>query len=645
MLMDLRERIQGWIAYAIIGLISVPFVLWGVGEYFSGGAKKPVAEVDGIPISQQAFEQAVSQQRQAIIQKLGGKVSAELLQSMNLDQQVLDKMINERVLHVFVNKAGFRAPDVVVADLIRSEPAFKTNGVFDVKKYEAFVAARGTTVAQFEASLKQDIVMQTLENAISKSTIVTAPELDLIIKLRDQKREIGMVRLDRARLASTVAEPTDAAIDAYYQAHKGDYVRPERVKLRYIELSPKTLSASIKVTDAEVKQAYADYVKKKKAQVTRTARHILIAVPKNADAATIEAAKKKALAARKAIVSGKISFADEAKAISDDPGSKAKGGDLGEVAPGQMVKPFETAMDKLKVGEISEPVRTQFGWHLIEVTHESHPDIKPLADVHDKMVAAAKERQVEKIYYDESEKLSNQSYEHPDSLIPSAEALGLKVQTSDWLNRDSGTGIAANEKVRKAAFSKEVLKQKLNSNLIELGPNHTVVVRVDQHQAATPLTLAEVKDQVAKTLKDQAIDKALSDAAAQIAQAIRSGTDPQAAATAASATWVPPVWLKRTARDAPIPAEAIKAAFALPPAQANQLATKAMPLSDGNEALVIVKAIKEGDPSKISAQDKKELSAEIEQAQAQQTLGVLLKALRSEAKITINQKTEKTATP
>ncbi|MDD3575904.1 MAG: SurA N-terminal domain-containing protein, partial [Halothiobacillus sp.] len=247
MLMDLRERIQGWIAYAIIGLISVPFVLWGVGEYFSGGANKPVAEVDGLPISQQAFEQAVSQQRQAIIQKLGGSVSAEMLQSLNLDQQVLDQMINERVLRVFVQKAGFRAPDAVVADLIRSEPAFKTNGVFDVKKYEAFVAARGTTVANFEAGLKQDIVMQTLENAISESTIVTAPELDQIVKLRDQTREIGMFRLERARVVDTVPAPTDAQIEAYYAAHKAEFIRPERVKLRYIELSPQTLAPSVKV--------------------------------------------------------------------------------------------------------------------------------------------------------------------------------------------------------------------------------------------------------------------------------------------------------------------------------------------------------------------------------------------------------------
>jgi peptidyl-prolyl cis-trans isomerase D len=645
MLMDLRERIQGWVAYAIIGLISVPFVLWGVGEYFTGGKNKPVAEVDGLPISQQAYEQAVSQQRQAIIQKMGGSVSAELLQSLNLNQQVLDQMINERVLSVFAQRAGFKTPDSVVADLIRSEPEFKTNGVFDIKKYEAFVARQNTTVPMFEARLKHDMVMQTLENTIRESTIVTPQEIDQLVRLRDQSREVGLITLDRARAAQRITAPTTAEIEAYYTAHKDEFVRPERVKLSYIELSPKTLAPAIKITDAQVQAAYAAYEQKQQATITRTVRHILIALPKDADAAAVDAAKTKILAARAAILSGKISFADEARAISDDPGSKEKGGDLGEVAPGEMVKPFEEAMDQLKVGELSEPVRTAYGWHLIEVTHESHLPIKSLADMRDELTASLQEQQVEKIYYNEGEKLSNDAYEHPDSLIPSAEALGLQVQTSDWISRDSGTGIGANEKVRKAAFSKEVLQQKLNSNLIEIGANDSVVVRVHEHEPATPLTLSEVTAQISTTLTNQAITKALVEEANQIRAALAAGTDPQSAATAAAAIWRAPVLTKRNTTEPTLPADVIAAAFAVPPAPAGKLATAALTLRDGNEAVVVVTAITDGDPAKISAEDKQQLSAQIAQADAQQSLGALLQTLRMKAKITINHEAEKAATP
>lgn len=645
MLMDLRERIQGWIAYLIIGLISIPFVLWGVGEYFSGAKNKPVADVEGIPITEQAYEQAISEQRQALIQKLGGRVSAELLQSLNLKQQVLDQMINERVLSVFVQRAGFKAPDSVVAELIRSEPAFKTNGAFDVKKYEAFVTAQRMTVPEFESRLKQDVVMRTLENALSESTITVPPELDMLVRLRDQKRETGYITLDRSRVADGMAPPTAAQIDAYYQAHQAKFVRPERVKLHYIELSPQTLAPLVHVTDAEIQQAYAHYQKKQEAGVTRDVRHILVAVPKDATATQVEAAKAKLLAARAAIESGKATFADEAKAISDDPGSKTQGGNLGEVAPGQMVKPFETAMDALKVGELSAPVRTQYGWHLIEVTKESKPDIKPLADVRADLVAEVQAKHVEKIYYDESEKLSDQTYEHPDSLIPAAEALGLKVLTSDWVSRSAGTGIATNEKVRQAAFSKDVLTQKLNSNLIELGTNHAVVVRLDVHEAATQLPLDDVKAQIVKALENTAIDQKLALEAEKIRQALTQGKDPQQVATDAGGVWHAPIWLKRSDTHDSIPAEIVKAAFAVPPVAEGKTASSSLGLADGNEAVVVVTQIKSGDPQTISAEDKKQLASQIEQAESQRSLAALLATLRQEAKITINQKVEKSTTP
>ncbi|HUX81578.1 MAG TPA: SurA N-terminal domain-containing protein [Halothiobacillus sp.] len=645
MLMDLRERIQGWVAYLIIGLISVPFMLWGVGEYFSGGKNKPVAEVGGLPITEQAFEQAVSAQRQSLIQKLGGKVSAELLQSLNVKQQVLNQMIDERVLSLFVHRAGFKAPDSMVADLIRSEPAFKSDGAFDAKKYEAFVAAQGMTVPAFEARLKQDIVMRTLDTALTESAITVQPDLDLLVRLRDQTREAGYITLARSRVASAVSAPTDDQVKAYYAAHQAEFVRPERVKLHYIELSPKTLAPQVKVTDAEIEQAYEHYKTKQEANVTRTARHILISVPKDADAATVEAAKKKLLAARAAILSGKTTFAAEAKAISDDPGSKAQGGNLGEVAPGQMVQPFETAMDALKVGEISEPVRTQYGWHLIEVTAESKPDIKPLDAVRAGLVAEVQARHVEKVYYDESEKLSDITYEHPDSLIPAAEALGLKVQTSDWVSRGSGTGIGDNEKVRHAAFSKDVLTDKLNSNLVELGTDHAVVVRLDTHEPASHLTLDEARQQITQRLEAESVDQKLTAEAEQIRQALSQGTDPQQAATSVGGEWHAPVWLKRQDHPDGLPPEIVKAVFDTPPTAGNHPASTALRLKNGDEAVAVVTQIKSGEPGTISAEDKQQLAAQIEQAEGQASLSALMATLRQETKITINASTEKSITP
>lgn len=645
MLMDLRDRIQGWIAFGIIGLISIPFVLWGVGEYFTGGKNPSVADVDGIAITQQALEQAVSQQRQAIIQRLGGQATAELLQSLHLDQAVLNQMIDERVLGLFVQKSGFKAPDAVVAELIRSEPAFQVNGVFDAKKYEQFVTAQGTTVPVFEAKLKHDMVMQTLENAIRESSIVPAPQLDQLVRLRDQTREVGLMTLNRINITANVPAPTDAQIQAYYDAHKAEFVQPDRVKVNYLELSPTTLAPRVKVDEQEISEAYAAYEKTQQAAVTRTVRHILLTVPKDADAATVEQIKDKLLAARAAIVSGKVSFADEAKAISEDPGSKAQGGDLGEVAPGEMVKPFEAAMDALKIGEISEPVRTSYGWHLIEVTKESHPVIEPLDKMRATLTAEIRAKHIDKIYYDETEKLSDQTYQHPDSLIPAAEALGLTVETSDWITHAGGAGIGSNEKVRQAVFSAAVLKQKLNSSVIELGSNHAVVIRVHEHEPEKQLTLAEVRDKVREAATQAAIAHALQVEAQTLAGEVASGKDPAAVASAHSATWLAPVWIKRGQTQAGLPAEAQAAAFAIPPAAAGQIAARPVSLTDGNEAVVVVLAVKSGDPATISAEDKQALAAEIQQAGAQRSLAALMATLRSEAKVTIHQTAEKSLKP
>ncbi|WP_407276233.1 SurA N-terminal domain-containing protein [Halothiobacillus sp. DCM-1] len=645
MLMDLRDRIQGWIAFGIIGLVSIPFVLWGVGEYFTGAKNPPVAEVDGIPITQQALEQAVSQQRQAIIQRLGGQATAELLQSLHLDQAVLNQMIDERVLSLFVQKAGFKAPDAVVADLIRSEAAFQSNGAFDPKKYEQFVAAQGTTVPVFEARLKHDIVMQTLENAIRESSIVPAPQLDELVRLRDQTRQVGLITLNRAQIAARVPAPTEAQIQAYYDAHKADYVQPDRVKVNYIELSPQTLAPQVRVDEQEIQDAYAAYEKKQQASVIRTVRHILLQVPKDADAATVEQIKEKLLAAREKIVSGKISFADEAKAISEDPGSKAQGGDLGEVAPGEMVKPFEAAMDALKVGEISEPVRTSFGWHLIEVTKESHPVIQPLDAMRDTLTAEVRAKHIDKIYYDLTEKLSDQAYQHPDSLIPAAEALGLKVETSDWITQSGGTGIGADEKVRQAAFSNAVLKQQQNSSVIELGNNHALVLRVHEHEASKQLTLAEVMDKVRTAATEAAVMAEQRRVAAAIEAELGAGKPADAVAAAQAATWRPPEWIKRNQSQDGLPPEAQKAAFAVPAAAPGKVATRAVTLADGNEAVVVVQAVKPGDPSAISAEDKQALAAEIQQASAQRSLAALMATLRAEAKVTIHTETEKSLKP
>jgi len=636
MLLDIRERVKGWLAYLIVILISIPFVLWGVGEYFSGGKDKPAAEVNGHPISQRALEQAISQQRAQLIQAFGGKIDAATLQKLNLRKHVLDSLIDKQVLNDFAHKAGFKAPNAIVAASIRGIPAFQTNGQFDKKKYESLIQRQGMTVAQFEAQIRQEVILQTLGQAIAASVVVTQPQIDQFVRLRDQQRDAGYIQISRAKVAPTVDKPTEKAMKAFFQEHAKQYQQPERVELKYVELSPKTLAGLVNVTDPEIDQAYQSYVESQKKQVQRSVRHILITVGKDASAKQVQEAKDKIEKIRQSIVDGKETFQEAAKADSQDPGSKAQGGDLGEVAPGEMVKPFEAAMDKLKVGEISQPVRTQFGWHLIEVYKEGHPTIKSKAEMHDKLVQQVREQGVEKIYYKEAEKLSNVSYEQPDSLVPAAEALGLKVQTSGWITRKSGQGIGSNEKVRKAAFSAEVLKKSMNSTLIELGSNHAVVVRVAKHEVAQPLPFDKVADQVEKQMHAQAVDRKLVELGKKIAAEIESGKSPKTVADAFDAQLHAADWIKHGGHQASMGAELVRAAFDIPGPKDDKPSAKGVGMNSGDEAVVFVQKVKDGDPSKQDAEAKLQVASQIRQDYAARVTESLRKALRDRAEVKIN---------
>jgi len=637
MLLDIRERVKGWLAYLIVILISIPFVLWGVGEYFSGGKDKPAAVVNGHPISKRALEQAISQQRARIIQALGGKVDAETLQRMNLRQHVLDNLIDQQVLTDFVHQAGFKAPNALVAAMIRGIPAFQTNGQFDKKKYEKLLQRQGMTVAQFESQVRQNVILQTLGQAISASTLAVQPDIDQFVRLRDQKRQAGFIQISRDKVAPTVAKPTDKEIHAQFDQHSDEYQQPERVELKYVELSSKTLAPLVNVSDAEIQQAYQDYQTKQKKQVQRWVRHILIAVPKSADAKQVQAAKAKIEKIRQAIVDGKKTFAEEAKANSDDLSSGKKGGDLGEVAPGEMVKPFEQAMDQLKVGAVSQPVRTQYGWHLIKVYKETHPQIKPLAQVRDQLVRKVREQGVEKIYYKEAEKLSNISYEQPDSLVPAAEALGVKVQTSGWITRDGGKGIGSNAKVRKAAFSGEVLKKGMNSSLVELGSNHAVVVRVAKHEVAQPLPFDKVADKIAKQLHQQAIDKQLSKLGGQAAAALRDGKAAEDVATQFDAQLHASSWIQHGSNPDDMSASVVRTAFGLPKPVEGKSSAKGIAMGDGDEAVVFVQSVKDGDPSKLDAEAKLQIADQIRKDYAARISKALRQALRARAEVKVNE--------
>ncbi|MEJ2327849.1 MAG: peptidylprolyl isomerase [Chromatiaceae bacterium] len=313
---------------------------------------------------------------------------------------------------------GLRASDQEVRALIVANPAFQKDGRFDDATYQRALRLRGMRPPEFENGLRQQIVSTQLGRAVVASAFVTGKELDQAIRLQGQERNISYFIVPKDRF-KTDGKLTDQQIDAYYRAHQARFKVPERVKLQYLLLNAASMAPTETPSEDDLRQLYESEIDRFTQPERRNVRHILITVDPNADAAKAEAAKARIIAIRKRIESG-ADFAEVAKEVSEDPGSAAQGGDLGFIEKGLMDPAFDQAAFALKQGQLSEPVRTRFGYHLIEVTKIDPVKVKPFAEVKDQLLAQAKKRQFEGAYYDLAEKLANLTFESPDSLEPAA---------------------------------------------------------------------------------------------------------------------------------------------------------------------------------------------------------------------------------
>ncbi|MDG4866500.1 SurA N-terminal domain-containing protein [Guyparkeria sp. 1SP6A2] len=639
MLMDIREKIRGWLAYVIVGLISIPFALWGVGEYLGGGKDQVVAEVDGESITARELDQAFSERRRQLIARSDQQVTAEMIEAMGLKRQVLEQMINERLLVGFIREQGYVVPDGLVAATVRGIPAFQTDGRFDRQAYERRLSQQGMSVEQFENDVRRDLLFNTLDNALIGSAFVTEPEVRQLVSLRDQARQVGVVKLDRETVAGNLPRAEEATLQAHYDENVEAFQRPEQVKLAYVEISPERLAASQEVSDAALQSAYDEYKQRQADETVRRARHILLQLPANADAAEVDAARERLESARASIVSGEASFAEKAETLSDDSSTRDQGGDLGQVNEGDIAEAFERAVTSLDEGEISEPVRTRFGWHLIQVYDVEQAPVPPLNEVREDLLETLRQDAAERAYYDAAETLASVSYEQPDSLVPAAEAVGLPVEQSDWISRDKGEGIGEYPAVREAAFDEAVLDERFNSQLIEIDANHAVVVRLEAHRDAQPLPFEEVREQVAEQYRQQAIEQALTERAASIREAIEQGDDPaEVVASEAAAEWIAPQWYQRGDAGGAIPRQALATAFAMTPPAGDQPSIRIASLAGGDRGVVLLSGVRAGEPSELDVETRRQLAAQLENNQANRLIDAFVRSLREQADVSIREK-------
>ena len=520
MLSAIREKATGWIAWILVILISIPFALWGVNSYFEGATQIVIAVANGVEIEQSDYQRALAQKQRQLVQLAGRDLGTEYLDSPVFKRQVVDSMIDEALAREFSRDRGFRISDNQLNRFIRTTEAFHTNGQFDNERYERLIGNAGLSVQGFQAQQRQQLTTDQMRISLAETAFVSQTELNYALKLLNQKRSAVYAILLLEHFLEGV-KITDEDISNEFDAKRAVYFEPPQARVAYVELSVARLAAAIKIDDSAVKKHYDDAPRRYSKPGSRSASHILL--PLVPGAAAEEAVRAKA-ARLVSEARGGADFAELARTYSKDAGSATRGGDLGVIQKGAMVPPFEKAVFALSAGEISEPVKTEFGYHVIKVTRVSKTEAIPFEEVREDIATALRRRGGEAEFVQLAEQLGNIAFEQPDSLEPLTDQLGLAIQTSDWFSGAMGTGIAANPKVRKAAFSDEVLVDGLNSGVIEINPDTLIVFRKLEHRERRPMLLEEVSDQIKTTLENRQAMLALEQAGNAILTALTDGT-------------------------------------------------------------------------------------------------------------------------
>ncbi|MGH8456470.1 MAG: SurA N-terminal domain-containing protein [Stenotrophobium sp.] len=581
MLQGLRDSMHGWIVWLIVGMIVVPFAFWGIESFRTGGGDPVVAKVGSQEITQSQFRNGYEQRYQQLVAMMGNNFRPDMIDQNRFRQSVLDDMTQNLMMRQYVRKAGYYAGDAALSDYLSAVPIFQDNGKFSDDAYKKALANRGLTPERFEAQLRDSMEIDQMRDTVTDTAFVNEAGITQAYRLDNEQRALAYAVFDYKKYLDSAAV-TDDQVKARYESGKAQYMAPERVKLAYVELSMDTMTKAAPPRADVLKVIYdAEKESRFSTPEQRRARHILIAF--GADKA---AAEKKAEGIEAKLKAG-ANFAELAKADSDDRGSKEQGGELGWIQHGQMVAKFDKALFALKPGETSAPVETEFGWHVIQLEELKSAKVTPFedAEVQKQLVNLYQQRELQKRFQEESDKLEQLAFENPASLDAAAKALNLQIQTTDWFTRAGGQGIAANDSVKKVAFAKETITDGDNSKPIALTPGQVVVIRKADYEAPRQKKLEEVSDAIRTDIKTEIAKAKVQTDAQQMAAAARAGRPLAELATARGLTLKNAGFVRRdnSTEDKTVIAEL----FRLPrPAKAGDVSASNIQMADGDAAVV-----------------------------------------------------------
>ena len=635
MMQAIRDRAQGLIAWIIVLLLIVVFAMFGIQGYVGTSSNNDVAEVNGISISERDFDLQYrsyrQQQRQQLLEILGNDVNNPLFKQLfNEDvmrKRVLDGMIQRRLLTLAAIKAGFNVGEEQLNMTIREVPVFQKEGKFNPDVYKQALRFQGMTTSSFKSRLQQDEITAQFTNGVSETVFVTPQQVENWFKLQDQQRSFSYATL-KAEDYRHKASINDEMINAYYDENIGQFMTDEKVTLDYVELSSADISKQLVADEQVLKTFYEDHI---------------------ADYAVVDTRKQQATLeeVRKRILAG-ADFAKEAKALSQDSGSANLGGEIGLIGRTDMEAAFADVAFSLKSGEVSKPVQTSFGMHIIKVNavqgeqrNVSHilltVDAKKLRTRSFEEVRAVVEKDfqestVDKAFTEKFQLLNSLSYEQPDTLEPVVAELGLAIKTVGPITRQGGEGLTQIPAVVSAAFSTDVLAGN-NSEPIELENNRVVVLRINKHSVAEPKPLTEVNDTIIERLLVQESQTLTRDTGKQLIEQLNASAELAKLAEQEKAKYETATSVKRT--DKKLPREVVAAVFEMPQPSGDQPVYKGIELVGGDYMLISLTKVVEGDVTSATKEQRLATTRSLQTHLAQREVTALQADLRESADIVL----------
>jgi peptidyl-prolyl cis-trans isomerase D len=582
MLQKIRDKISGAFAAVFLGAIAVVFIFWGIR--FESSATSAAAKVNGERIPVETVRKAWQERQQQLEQVLRNELPDELKKTEQ--QRLLDDFIRRELMLQQAGKLGYRVSDRKLAETLYAIPALQVDGKFSRDRYAALLRQQGRNETQFERELRDELEVGELTNGIAVSAFVTPGEVARREALEGEVRDVEHATVPMAGFVSRAVVTPDQ-VSKWYAEHKSDYMTPESVNLQYVEIDLADVAAGVSVDDAALRKYYDEVAAERyTTEEQRRARHILVETGNDA-----EAARKRAEGLLARIRAGE-DFAKLARENSDDPGSKAEGGELGWAGRSAYVAPFADALFALAPGQVSDLVKTQFGYHIIQLEEVRPAAQRPFEEVRAELEADYRREQAQSKFYELSQQLADESFAALTELDSVAQKLGLPLKTIQGFTRTGAPPFAGEKAVIEAAFSQDVLEQRQNSQPIPVGDDRVVVLRVTDHKEPVQRPLEEVSAEIESTLRNDAARQAARGAAEAAARKVESGASLQEALAELRGVAVQRTEFRRS--ETGLPAELVSAVFAAPrPAEGKRVAGTTA-LTTGDAAVFVIDAVRPG---------------------------------------------------